>query len=53
MTGVLAQLISLTAYGNQWLKTGQLPDGFYPGCCDYTIVLPSKGLRPLSISWPG
>jgi hypothetical protein len=31
MTGVLAQLISLTAYGNQWLKTGQLPDGFYPG----------------------
>lgn len=31
MTGVLAQLISLTAYGNQWLRTGQLPDGFYPG----------------------
>ena len=31
MTGVLAQLISLAAYGNEWLATGRLPAGFYPG----------------------
>jgi hypothetical protein len=30
MTGILAQQISLTAYGNQCLRTNQLPAGFYP-----------------------
>jgi hypothetical protein len=30
MTGQLAQLIALTAYGNQWLRTSRLPAGFYP-----------------------
>ncbi len=30
MTGTLAQLIALTAYGNAYLTTGNLPDDFYP-----------------------
>jgi len=30
MTGILAQLTPLTAYGNQCLRTNQLPAGFYP-----------------------
>ena len=31
MTGTLAQLISLIAYGNQWLRTSRMPTGVYPG----------------------
>lgn len=30
MTGEISQIISLTAYGNQCLRTGQLPTGFCP-----------------------
>ena len=30
MTGTLAQLIALTAYGNDYLKNGKLPENFYP-----------------------
>lgn len=30
MTGELEQRIALTTYGNHWLRSGVLPDGFYP-----------------------
>ena len=30
MTGTLAQLITLTSYGNDYLMNGKLPTGFYP-----------------------
>lgn len=31
MTGILAQLISLVSYGNEFLDTDIIPEGFYPG----------------------
>jgi hypothetical protein len=31
MTGIHAQLISLTSYGNAFLQAGELSDDFYPG----------------------
>jgi len=31
MTGILAQLVSLTSYGNAFLQAGENIDGFYPG----------------------
>src|SRR4030095_2007332 len=30
MTGILAQIITLTAYGNDYLKNGKIPNDFYP-----------------------
>lgn len=30
MTGTLAQLVALVAYGNEFLTTGNLPEDFYP-----------------------
>jgi hypothetical protein len=31
MTGILAQLVALTSYGNAFLQADEFPDDFYPG----------------------
>lgn len=50
MTGILSQFITLVGYGNDYLKNGELPGGFYPAhssfdfCREVSFIDGTKGI---------